>query len=300
MIDNGKYTIHYSSREEIQEILLNPSISFDRIATNPHTGEKIHLHNFKNLSLRVNFRLCKINFTGSLTTFCKGNNYTNLTLSELKTAIECISEVLKKKSGEIIAHRFEFAVNIETPLSPFDYFSRFHSLKLKPFYYLHPPPGFTRPLEAYCSLQQYTIKFYDTAKWHKLYGVNLLKYEINFKKTEKANRILRKDTGESLTLATLAEEVSIKALEKFSLTTYQTIDKLPIMDFKTLRPRERQLIFAGSNPEFWQSEKRINHNTYKKTRNNYLRLKEEIEEDSVRFGDLERRITNKLSHLIQS
>lgn len=210
MIDNGKYTTHYSSSDEIERVLSNPQISFDRIATNKHTGEKIYLHNFRNLTLGVNFRLCKINITGSLTTFCKGNNYTNLSFSEIQKVIHLISETLQREPHEILISRIEFSLIIKTPLQPSTYIENLLTYKKKNFYNQIPPTWSAKPLLSFCSLQQFVIKFYDTAKWHKLPNVNFLKYEIRFTRSEKVLSILKNEGP--LTLAHLLTEGSFKSL----------------------------------------------------------------------------------------
>lgn len=299
MIDNGKYTIHYRSPGEIEKVLLNPSISFDRIATNSHTGEKIHLHQFRNLTLGVNYRLCKINVTGSLTTFSKGNNYTNLSFAELVEVLTVMCQTLHKEPHEITVHRFEYSIIIKTPLQPCTYIGHLLSYKKKEFYKQIPPAWSAKPLLSFCGLQQFIIKFYDCAKWHKLPSVKLLKYEIKFTRSEKALSILKKKGV--LTFADLLVEDNLQAFGSFAIDTYRTIDTdvtISSTRYRKLTTKQRRLIFAGERPDFWKLERSVNRNTYKKDRKLYLNLKRQIKdlEDNV-MKDLEEKIVNQVNAL---
>lgn len=301
MIDNGKYTIHYSSLEEIEKVLFNPSISFDRVATNTHTGEEIYLHRFRNLTLAVNFRLCKINVTGSLTTFHFGNNYTNLSYTDLVEVINEICETLCKQPHEITVHRFEYSLIIRTPLQPSSYIDYFLTYKKKEFYKQIPPAWSAKPLLSFCSLQQFVVKFYDTAKWHKLPGVKLLKYEVRFTRAEKILSILKKSG--SLTIAHLMEEGNLLLLGNFVIKVYQTIDTsstISPVSYRKLTNKQRRLLFAGERPDFWKLERSVNQNTFKKDRKAYLTLKQRLKGNSDSpVKDLEQRITDTVNALAQ-
>jgi len=299
MIDNGKYTIHYRSPGEIEKVLLNPSISFDRIATNSHTGEKIHLHQFRNLTLGVNYRLCKINVTGSLTTFSKGNNYTNLSFVELVEVLTTMCQTLHKEPHEITVHRFEYSLIIKTPLQPCSYLNYLVSYKKKEFYKQIPPAWSAQSLLSYCSLQQFVIKFYDTAKWHKLPSVKLLKYEIRFTRAAKVLSILKREGR--LSFADLLVEDNLQALGNFAIDIYKTIDTrvtISSTQYRKLTTKQRRLIFAGERPDFWKMEKAVNRNTFKKDRKLYLTLKRQLKDHSDNaMKDLERKITEQVNAL---
>lgn len=299
MIDNGKYTTHYGSPGEIEKVLLNPCISFERIAINTHTGEEVHLHHFRNLTLGVNYRLCKISVTGSLTTFCKGNNYTNLSFPELSEAIKAICETLHKEPHEIRVHRFEYSLIIQTPLQPVTYIANLISYKKKEFYRQLPPAWSAKPLLSFCGLQQFIIKFYDTAKWHKLPQVKLLKFEIKFTRSEKALSILKKDRP--LTLSHFLEEDSFRLFGNFAIELYQAIDKnvtISPAKYRKLTTKQRRLLFAGERPDFWKMERVVNRNTYKKDRKVYLTLKRDLKSDcSNPTKDLEQRIIDTVNVL---
>jgi len=302
MIDNGKYTTHYNSPEEIERVLSHSQISFDRIATNKHTGEEIHLHNFRNLTLGVNYRLCKVSVTGSLTTFCKGNNYTNISFSETVKIIETICDTLKKDPDEILIHRIEYSLIIKTPLQPCTYIENLLSYKKKRFYNQIPPAWSAKPLLSFCSLQQFVIKFYDTAKWHKLPNVNFLKYEIKFTRAEKVLSILKKKSP--LTFAHLLAEESFLALGNFALDVYKMIDTAVTIspgEYRALSNKRRRLLFAGEHPTFWKMESVINRNTYRKDRKEYLALKDQFKGlHSDPMKDLERKITDTARTLLKN
>lgn len=302
MIDNGKYTTQYRSLEEIEKVLLNPSISFDRIATNTHTGEKVHLHKFRNLTLTVNYRLCKISVTGSLTTFRKGNNYTNLPFTEMVEVVEALCHTLHKEPHQINVHRFEYSLIIKTPLQPCTYIDYFLSYKKKEFYRQIPPAWSAKPLLSFCGLQQFIIKFYDTAKWHKLPQVKLLKFEIKFTRSEKALSILKQ--GRPLTFSHFLQHDSFRLFGNFAIELYQAIDKnvtISPFTYRKLTTKQRRLLFAGERLDFWKMERVVNRNTYKKDRKVYLTLKRELKSDcNSPTKDLEQRIIDTVNVLSQT
>lgn len=299
MLDNGKYTIHYSTREELHHVLGNPSISFQQVRTNTHTGEKVHLHSFRNLTLAVNYRLLKVNLTGSLTTFVKGNNYSNLTFSELSQAITTISETLNTRPEHITIHRLEYSLIIKTPLQPSTYLGYLLSYKKKEFYKQIPPAWSAKPLLSFCGLQQFVIKFYDTAKWHKLPSVKLLKYEIRFTRAEKILSIINQSGP--LTFAHLLNQSHLLLIGNFAIKVYQSIDKentLTPARYRKLTVKQRRLLFAGERPDFWKMERAVNKNTCKKDRALYLTLKRQLKCDKDNLmNDLERKIIDTVNSL---
>lgn len=296
MFDNCSLVAHYSHRTELENVLAE--FDFRKTFKHKYTGQEFHFFDFEGLSIKVDFLTNKLTLSKSLTTFYKGNNYSNITYSELLFVAEYLSEVLRKKPDEIIPRKIEFALNVETPLAPFEYFSRFQSLKLKPFYFVKPPPGFAKPLECACSMQQYTVKYYDTAKWHRLTGINLLKNEIVFYKMKKIERILN---CSDLSLAKIIERDSISSFIQFLTLSNRNIDKRPHMDFTKLSSQQIDLVFAGSIPEYWKAQRRRNPNTAKKKRANYIHLKHDIDQNQNQlFKDLERRIVEKFDELQNS
>ena len=72
------------------------------------------------------------------------------------------------------------------------------------------------------------------------------------------------------------------------------------MDYSILKPRQRELIFAGQNPAFWKTEKNINRNTAKKKRADYLQLYKTLAEQNTANHDLENRLKDKFEYLISN
>lgn len=219
MLDNCKLVGQYQRKADFENVLSGSDMLYRESKINEHTGQRFEIFDFGSLTLVANPQENRVTIKNSLTTFLKGNNYTNLTYSDLLFVVDVLSDAMHLQRCELKFSNLEFAVNVETPLAPYEYFSRFISLRQSPFYFLSPPPGFSKPLEKMCSLQQYNVKFYDTAKWHKLFGINLLKSEIVFKRMEKVAGVLKCAKRQPITLADLIEKPNLEALGNHKWTT---------------------------------------------------------------------------------
>ena len=298
MFDNGRWTAHYQSKEELTKALTNSNdIRYCETKQHTHTGQHFDIFDLRNLKIIAHQNEAKLSINNSLTTFLKGNNHQNISLPDLVFIRNYLSETLSVRPEKLIPNSLEFAVNVETPLPPFDYFSRFQSLRLNPFYYLKPPPG-SKPLERYCTFQQYTVKCYDTAKWHGLTGRNLLKFETVFHRMEKIKAITK---NEVLNFEVLTRPEVLNALCGFVTLTYREIDKQLSMDAKQFSPEEIDLLFAGSLPGYWKAQRQRNRNTAKRRRRIYRELKRETEQShNELFKDLDRRLTEEFESLINT
>ena len=166
---------------------------------------------------------------------------------------------------------------------------------MKPYYY-SPPFGNNKPLLKYCKRTHYTAKSYDWGNWNKVNG-NYLRWETVFPKMQKVKEL----TGKKfITIADLTDKAFLSALGEFSLTILRNTDKQLIIDYGQLKPRKREFLFAGQNPDFWKAEKAINANTFKKKRRDYSQLYKQLAEQggNTHYDNLERLLQEKCESLI--
>ena len=176
-------------------------------------------------------------------------------------------------------------------------------MRLKPFYYLPPPYNCSVPLEKYCSFGNYTVKGYDYGRWHNLVkDENLFKLEIVFKKMQKIYELTgRTKVNNPITFEDLKDRGFLTLLNDFYSKTLHTIDKQPIIDYSAIKPRKREFMFAGQQPEYWETEKQINSNTAKKKRADYLNLYREISiNGNIPYKEIEQKFKTEFLQLINN
>ena len=162
---------------------------------------------YKNLDIvYVNKRL---QITGSLHKFIKGNNYSIFTYEEAKEALFVLSEYIGISLERFIVSSIELGVNIQMEKNIERYLMILHSYKAHPFIYMSPMKGTSKLKGRKCHLAEYTIKFYDkTFEVIKSTGLskdrrgeipeNLLRCEIQLSRKQLKNRGFMNVTGKNL------------------------------------------------------------------------------------------------------
>ena len=303
MIDRCKDIIFYNRDEEMNKVLSKPIFNFQKEVFSKVTGEPIHLYDLFNLRVKSYPMSKKIIAENSLHKLRHENNYCDFTFSELSETCDFLSDTFEKRTDEMRVLNFEFGLILNTPEKPNFYFDKFNSIRLKPFYYLPPPANQSKPLEKYCPFTQYTVKYYDTGTWNGVKEEYLLKGEIRFKKMQKVLELTGRNSFRSpITISDFTDKRFLGTMAEFHLNTYRSIDKLPIAVSNQFKPRQREFLFAGANPEYWLNEKRINPNTAKKKRAEYLQLCKQVLETGggEPYKELERLFQSKFEYLINN
>jgi len=232
-----------------------------------------HFATFENLVAKITGG--RFTLENSLHKFVHGNNYTDFTHSEIVIAIERIEDKFKISSKNLKLKRIEVAVN-------FEYEKQFHnSFRL---YGMNEFDKMRSGKTVYGKKHygsEYNVKGYNKSvetKLHRKFDTlgnqiiapkNINRFELEYKKMRPLNSLL----------TTLADLKNKGALEKLGFMIMKCFDKMQLSkkyNYSIISPRERELVFAGYNSQFWEEEK-INMNTRKKKRSLFIRCVKKLD-----------------------
>lgn len=232
-----------------------------------------HIGSYKRLSIKAYLNCIKIE--NSLHKFSKGNNYSQFTKSEIVSVIEELEEVFGIPSYLIKVKKLEVGINIETSVSFYSLFNQYKSNKFE---------SMRHGKKVYGSksfMTEFNIKGYNKKNQTQLMyrdyryldlSDNLQRFEMEFKSMRPLKGLVTK-------LSDLKNANTLKELGNMLLCYYDSILFKDNYDFSTLTPRKRELVYAGMNDEFWETEK-INMNTRKKKRTMFNKIIKELEANS--------------------
>lgn len=185
-----------------------------------------------------------LDITGSLTKYQYGENYSNLTYSDLCTAIDDLANTVNKQPYELNLRSFEFGLNIHM-------FENLKAIELKDLAFNY-KKSFFESIESNnkdpvsigkrCRLQQYDIKIYNKSIEYDL-PFDLLRIEIKVKRMKWVKH---------LEIKTLEDLRDIEKLDELKNILIETIEKTffydSTIDENLLTPNQR------NNCIKWQSE----------------------------------------------
>jgi hypothetical protein len=214
----------------------------------------------------------KLIISNSLHKYQKGNNYSDFSFSELLKSINSIESATGISAEEFHATNQELAINIITPERLLEYLEFIKDFKGRHYF----DPMRTKSGVKYgikCVLWDYEIKIYDKKEEMKQHykldtNENILRFEIKFKRKRKSSLIQ--------TLADFRDKEKLKLMFNKFIQIFQQVHSVEKEDLSLLTSRERELRYAGLNPEFWNYEKQANLNTEKSKRKKYNQIQEKI------------------------
>ena len=224
----------------------------ERLDLTPHgvatDGSYIYASKYRNIRFKYIGR--RLEISGSLHKFAKGNNYTLFTYDEAKKVLHELSDYTGISLERFIVSSIEIGVNMPMKNPPMKYIEILHSYKEKKFYPM-PPLKESSKIRGYrCKLSEYDIKFYD-----KTYEVlksdkkitdlpNILRYEIKLSRKQLKTFKLRNVTGKNLLIGII--RVSLKRIMNTIFNDILFSD-ISINYSKMLQDDVKRYIFAVSN-----------------------------------------------------
>jgi len=302
MVDNFK--IEFTGNQHVIPSFENIVEIFNTLFYPHYNKEGKYLYHWANIQNNLVAKIDKrrnevMTIENSLHKFWHGNNFEDFTFSEILQAIDQIEKILNIPSRFLKFKKVEIGINIENNISSFDLLK---SYKMNDFDRMR---SGKKVYGKKIFLTDFDIKYYNKFMETELsqrtnmidsnsvfIPKNLYRFEIGYKRMRPLEGILTR----------LSDLRDIKTLQKLGhklLDTFNLIDMHKDYNFSVLSPRERELVFAGMNSEFWEIEK-INENTRKDKRRKYLncikRLNENLSEDPKELIlDL---LSDKLNYLI--
>ena len=234
----------------------------------------------------------EIIITNSLHKFIKGNNYSDLTFSELLNAIELIEEITGINAKEFIIKKLEFAINVITPNPAHQYLERFSNFKGREYDKMR-IGAFWYGIKYFFT--EYCLKIYDKSELIKRkdkenINKNILRFEIQYNRSRKIPIVSN--------LSELKDPAILKEMFKEFIETIKSIKCNGEEDFSLITPRERELYFAGEVSRFWNVEKALNRNTAKGKIAKYRKIQNKIVPKDLMAGFVNS-ITEKFNQLIE-
>lgn len=211
----------------------------------------------------------KVYLLNSLHKFYKGNNYTDFNKTELKAAIEAISDNTGIHWKKATVKKIEYGCNVSANAT--NVIHSLQSYKGKDFQSMA-KNGIK--YGAACEFEQYRLKGYDKTfaakhidkislqkplfRWEM--QINSVKYFNRFKMDLpiKANHLLKKDF-----LIMLASD---------AVTCFKNTIKMQKLNLHKLSTHEKRVLAAMLNPEIREDIKHHNKDTYKRDRRIYRRI----------------------------
>lgn len=306
MFDSAKIGFYYHTEKEMSCVTSNFMFENPVITKSKLTGEPVQICTLKNLKVKFYPQSKYATIENSLNKFYHYNNpllnvrpdlCCNSTYSNIVFVADYISSIFQKNKREMRISNLEFSLTVKTPEPPLTYIDGFNSINLKPFYPLPPPYNHSKPLQKYCPFTQYTVKSYDYGAWNNLSG-NYLRWEIVFRKMQKVNQLTHRA---KITLQDITDKRFIGDITNFSFETYRKINKQLMIDYSALKPRERIFLFACENTRYWREEIKINPNTAKKKRADYLSLYNRLANGRNNpYNELEQCLRTKFDYLLNN
>lgn len=234
----------------------------------------------------------ELSITNSLHKFIKGNNYSDLTFSELLNAIEQIEEITEINAKEFIIKKLEFAINVITPHPAHQYLERFSNFKGREYDKMR-IGAFWYGIKYFFT--EYCLKIYDKSELIKRkdkenINKNILRFEIQYNRSRKIPIVNN--------LSELKDPAILKEIFKEFIETIESIKCSGDEDFSLITTRERELYFAGGITRFWNVEKVLNRNTAKSKIAKYREIQNRIVPKDL-MTEFVNFITEKFNELIE-
>jgi|GEM_PF-761506 len=304
MVDNFK--IEFTGNQYVIPSFENIVEIFNTSFYPHHNKEGKYLYHWANIQNNLVAKIDKrrnevMTIENSLHKFWHGNNFEDFTFSEILQAIDQIEKILNIPSRFLKFKKVEIGINIENNISSFDLLE---SYKMNDFDRMR---SGKKVYGKKIFLTDFDIKYYnkfmetELSQRTNVIGSNSIFIPKNLHRFEIGYKRMRPLAGILTRLSDLRDIKTLQKLGNKLLDTFNLIDMHKDYNFSVLSPRERELVFAGMNSEFWEIEK-INENTRKDKRRKYLncikRLNENLSEDPKELIlDL---LSDKLNYLISN
>lgn len=245
----------------------------------------------KNLLFKLSERNLRIN--NSIHKFHSGENYSDLSLSKLKTAIKEIEYLTCTNSENIKIHTCELALNIETEQPAREYLQLF---SLCNYEKAREMIDGTSVYGIKYYFTEYNIKIYDKSMHYslmyskKLKG-NILRFEIEYKKSRRLYALS--------TLADLSDKCKIKDAFDDYFKILQNLSCVQSSDLKLLDSKEMTLYFAGRDSNYWKAEKQRDKEAVRYRRKMYKQIIKKANEKDL-MPQFLHCLKLKLQHLLNN
>ena len=250
---------------EFRGICLIPVKSIKTHEVQYYQGEE------RNLRVKYDYRSGKVSVSNSIHKFAKGNNYSDLSYSELESSLRRITMKIGISLKEWSVKKYEIGFNIETERKGVDYLNIFYLFKTKYADKMR-KDAFWYGLKWY--LTEYEVKIYDKTEEVKRHDrikldSNILRFEVNIKKSRKTKIIQY--------ASDLLDTIKLDELFRFFISQMKLIKTIENIDPSLVsKQRDVEMFFAGLDSSYWKYQHQTNPLGIADKRRRYNRILAEI------------------------
>jgi len=256
--------------EFFSESIVKDLLSLNCIVKTPLEEETGLIHfpkyaEYKNLRFKIS-ESNRVEITGSLHKYYKGENFSDFTYYELWECIKDLSEKLHFNPFEARLHNLEFGVNVSTLFNPYEFCGRVIAYKNESFTRFRTSGKTSLKIGFEMTKQWYDIKIYDKGKQY-LKSENILRFEV------KANKM---EFLKSIGIYFLSDLLNTSKLIELGKILNEVFAELIILEeVKTseLSMNENKIYATCINPKEWERFTPKERHLKKKQFNEILRAK---------------------------
>lgn len=190
------------------------NVEFDEVEKRLHllaygeSWDKSWAYSSQIKNLKVFYKNKRLELSGSLHKYVKGNNFSMFTYKEAKDALCELSDYIGIPLKQFIVTSIELGINIQLDKDVAHYLNIIHSYKSHPFILMSPLKGTSKFKGCKCVFSEYVIKFYDktfeaqkshiSKKERAEIPNNLLRYEIKLSRKQLKSLGFTNVTGQNL------------------------------------------------------------------------------------------------------
>jgi hypothetical protein len=213
----------------------------------------------RGLNLAFSQRRAKLKVQGSLATFAKGHNLHLLTHSELQLACPAMAAAVGLPMARLRLVGLELALDMDSTTSPQRLLETLQHHKNSPFEVVKQRKGVPRAMEKVASHADYSMKVYNKGLWEAQHGNYLpagqhkARVEVVMTRARPIDALLNRSETTLADLVTL--EFYAAAVAHLEQKWKEVVRTKPL-SFAGLNEKDRRLLGAGGNPEYWRGLRR--------------------------------------------
>lgn len=213
----------------------------------------------RGLTLAFSQRRAKLKVQGSLATFAKGHNLHLLTYSELLLACPAVAAAVGLPITRLRVVGLELALDLDSTISPQQLLDTLQHHKGSKFEIVKQRKGVARPMEFVASHADYSMKVYNKGLWEAQHGNYLpagqhrARVEVVMTRARPIDALLNRSETTLADLVTLEfYAAAVSHLEQ----KWKEVVRTKRLTSAGLNVKDRRLLGAGGNLEYWRGLKR--------------------------------------------
>ncbi len=210
-------------------------------------------------TLKLSLAKAELKVQGSLATFAKGHNLHLLTYPEIQLACPALAAAVGLPMARLRLVGLELSLDMDSTTSPQRLLETLQHHKNSPFEVVKQRKGVPRALEKVASHADYSMKIYNKGLWEAQHGNHLpagqhrARVEVVMTRARPIDALLNRS---ETTLADLTSLEFYAAAAAHLEQKWKEVVRTKPLTFAGLNEKDRRLLGAGGNPEYWRGLKK--------------------------------------------